>query len=395
MPRPSYGWEVSQAAVRDVFFATMNYWAVFSPDLGKTLVRINPYEGLETADGGFCCDQRVEYDPRTNIFFWLRQTKRKNGANRYRLGVATPEQLVSTNGRGWIFGDLAGANYNDSGAFLDYPDFSVGENYLYLSFSSYSAKAKRSVVFRLPLAQLARVARRETSTVPAMYLETLPNHAYAVTAHATGTRAIIAETQDTSHLALWAWDEAGGVYLVTRGIPAVSADLDSRLPNDANWVGASSKLYWFTITGATRRGDEAWFAWTAGKDARFKQPHVEIAIVSTADLTVLRMSYIWNNGFAFAWPSLATNSVGEIGVAFQWGGGGSSWSNSAVGILTGERYLVRTTNQSNAASGGHYITANRWYGRARCFTVGSYYQKPIEVANHPFFGVFRRRTVQC
>jgi hypothetical protein len=49
---------------------------------------------------------------------------------------------------------------------------------------------------------------------------------------------------------------------------------------------------------------------------------------------------VWNPDFAFAYPSLATNLIGEVGIALGFGGGSSAASptsgfeaSSAVGML--------------------------------------------------------------
>jgi hypothetical protein len=87
------------------------------------------------------------------------------------------------------------------------------------------------------------------------------------------------------------------------------------------------------VLGLTRRkNNEAWFAWTGSNNSNFQNPQVQVLEVNTSNYSVISQWQIWNKDYAFAYPSLATNSNGEVGISLAWGGR-TFYGNNAVGIL--------------------------------------------------------------
>lgn len=54
--------------------------------------------------------------------------------------------------------------------------------------------------------------------------------------------------------------------------------------------------------------------------------------INPSNYSVMSQWQIWNDSYAFTYPSLATNSNGEVGISLGWGGN-SYYGNNAVGIL--------------------------------------------------------------
>src|SRR5215216_5173590 len=71
------------------------------------------------------------------------------------------------------------------------------------------------------------------------------------------------------------------------------------------------------IIGATRSGNQLWFAWTAGTDRNFQQAHVEMVTFDrNNNFRLIQQVQIWNNNYAFAYPALATAAcTGEVGLS--------------------------------------------------------------------------------
>ena len=87
------------------------------------------------------------------------------------------------------------------------------------------------------------------------------------------------------------------------------------------------------VLGVTRRNkNEVWFAWTASQGGGFPRAHVQVVEIDITNYTKISQWQIWNNDYAFAYPSLATNANGEVGISLAWGGN-QNWGNNAVGIL--------------------------------------------------------------
>jgi hypothetical protein len=121
------------------------------------------------------------------------------------------------------------------------------------------------------------------------------------------------------------------------------------------------------VIGATRRfgggffpgpDSEVWFAWTAARGDGFANPHIEVVQIDTSNWHVTNQWQIWNPDFAFAYPSLATNSNQEVGISLGWGGN-KNFANHAVGIL-GD-FVVWYAELSDAAINrwGDYVTVRQ------------------------------------
>jgi hypothetical protein len=111
------------------------------------------------------------------------------------------------------------------------------------------------------------------------------------------------------------------------------------------------------IIGATRSGNQLWFAWSAGTNSNFQQPHVEMVTLDRSNnFKKIQQVQIWNSSYAFAYPALATNScTGEVGLSFESGGNGN-YENHVVGFW-GD-FVAYITTGSNAGTDrfGDYVT---------------------------------------
>jgi hypothetical protein len=111
-------------------------------------------------------------------------------------------------------------------------------------------------------------------------------------------------------------------------------DIISAAPDSGDWISEDHR-----IIGATRVNNQLWFAWTAAAGDggaggfKFAQAHIQIAKFDLAqDYKFIGQSQVWNADFAFAYPSLTTNSNNEVGISLAWGGG-KNFGSHAVGIL--------------------------------------------------------------
>jgi hypothetical protein len=77
-------------------------------------------------------------------------------------------------------------------------------------------------------------------------------------------------------------------------------------------------------------------------------------VINVQGKKLLAQHYIWNPEFAFAWPSLAANVDGQVGVSLAWGGG-AHYAQHGVGLVKGGISIATTTSGKSAGSGGHYV----------------------------------------
>jgi hypothetical protein len=140
------------------------------------------------------------------------------------------------------------------------------------------------------------------------------------------------------------------------------------MPDEDGAVSVPTGGDWLTdhpadrqILGCTETGTQLWAAWYAnrgvhGQQQSFPYPHIGIAIIDVESQQLVAQKYIWNHEHAFAYPALATNWIGHIGLSFFWGGG--KWSPQfGVGMLTGpDTNLYSVTSGDTRGSRGDYTT---------------------------------------
>jgi hypothetical protein len=122
----------------------------------------------------------------------------------------------------------------------------------------------------------------------------------------------------------------------------------STTPDGKDWLAYNFTTAVFPrngIIGATRSGGSIWFAWSAGTDGNFPQPHIEMVQIDDSTFSLLQQVQIWSSGLAYAYPDLATNAcTGEIGLSVETGGNGN-YENHAVGFW-GDFITYQTTNSN-------------------------------------------------
>ena len=121
--------EPSGASGGGVVFVTANKFAAYSTNGGLTFTQLNPTTVFPNDAVGFCCDQIVQYVPSIDRFIWLLQ------GNGYRLAEASPADIINSGGTAWTYWNLTPNVFGTCGSF-DYPDLSVGNNSLYISWDA-------------------------------------------------------------------------------------------------------------------------------------------------------------------------------------------------------------------------------------------------------------------
>jgi hypothetical protein len=256
------------------------------------------------------------------------------GINKVRIASASTQDIVTGAGAtGWTYWDLASATFNLGTTTMDYPDLSVGDNFLYFSADAVS---QGLLVARIPLNEI-----RDSQTI---------NMGYTSPSDGTKTDGSTAYgshiSQNAGDTVFWAGSPKNTqlrVFSMAEGSNQYSSrdiDLDS-WPNGTITLNAPDGVDNFSfgwpgnaITGATRRTNtEVWFAWNTSSNANFKNAHVEVVEINTSNFTKIAQWQIWNDAYAFVDPYLATNANSEVGIALAWGGANTNYISHAVGIL--------------------------------------------------------------
>ncbi len=158
------------------------------------------------------------------------------------------------------------------------------------------------------------------------------------------------------------------------------------------------------MIGATRRGNEVWFAWTAsngtGASGGFNFPNANIQVAKidpSNNYKRIDQFAIWNNDYAFAYPALATNGQNEVGIALGWGGKNDN-ANCAVGILGDFVVWYPETSTASTARWGDYVTARQASPQTNLFAGFGYAilkdaTTTAGVKFDPFYILFGRNSI--
>lgn len=384
-------WETSGSAADRAVFLTGNWGAWASVDGGNTFLWRDPYAFMKGTGERFCCDQVVQYDPRTKLFIWLLQTEARSdsGPNTIRIAVATWKQFVTSKGQTWAYWDFTPADFGLRNVWMDYSDLAIGRRDLVWSVNQIGSGG--STITRIPLDDLAK-----EGTIPyEWYFDKGAMHP----AQATGSRTWFARENNDSQLRVYVWKEGSATVSgkdVDLGTTIAQSNWVTPLPDKSEGIADTSKLGSDIHTGALT-GNEVWFGWSGGRDVRgkpaWKQPHTEIAVIDVGTRTLNRMDYIYSPDHVWVWPYFAVNDLGEVGLSIVWGGN-DVYTQYVNGILTGLRWFADVTSGVNA-SGGHYITARPRYPVGRCFAGFGFGQSTLHKVNDADYTVFGREGDSC
>jgi hypothetical protein len=347
--------EPSGASGGGVVFVTSNWFAAYSTDGGLTFTQLNPTTVFPNDAVGFCCDQIVQYVPSIDRFIWFLQ------GNGYRLASASPADIINSGGTAWTYWNLTPGIFGAiNGTGFDYPDLSVGNGFLYMSWDAgFPCPAGCNWGFQVARISLAGIQAAGTVTIE---FTDPANGRMAWGSHIvqdTGDEIFWAGHNNNSQMRIFSLQESSGTYFWRdRGISSWANNaLSSITPDGQNWLAGSGGFPGNAIIGGTRSGGQVWFAWSAGTDNFFQQPHVEMVTIDrNNNFNVAQQVQIWNNSYAFAYPALATNAcTGEVGLSLEYGGNGN-YENHVVG-LWGD-FLVYITPASNVGTTrfGDYVT---------------------------------------
>lgn len=314
-------------------------------------------------DRGLCCDQILQYVPQIDRFIWLMQfcgtntSSCLNGINKVRIASASPQDIINSNGTSWTYWDLFSSTFNLGTTTMDYPDLSVGDNFLYFSAD---AVGTGLFVVRIPLNEI-----RDSLTINMNY--TNPSDGgVAYGGHIsqnTGNEVFWAGHNNNSQMRVFSMTEGSGQYFwrdininswPNGTISSIAAD------GTTDWLQFLGQTFpGNAVLGVTRRNNnEVWVAWTASQGGGFPRAHIQVVEINISNFTVISQWQIWNNDYAFAYPSLCTNANGEVGISLAWGGN-QNWGNNAVGILGDFIVWYPELSDTAITRWGDYVSVRR------------------------------------
>lgn len=339
-----------------IAFVSANWIVGYSTDGGSTWKSLDPSTVFPADIVGFCCDQVIQYVPSIDRFIWLLQ------GNGNRIASASPADLMSSGATAWTYWNLNPEVFGQpTGTGFDYPDVSIGNNALYISYDVGWPNCPKGCTSGHQVLRISLSGIQAGGSVEVDY--TNPGDAASAWgAHLTqdtGDEIFWAGHNDNTHLRVFSLAEGSNTYY-WRDIEHSSwstSGISSNTPDSTDWMNKLSGFPGTAVLGSTRVGNTLWFSWSAGTDSNFKQPHVEILTLDRGnDFAKLSEMQIWNPDYAFGYPAMATNVCsGEVGLSLEFGGGGN-YENHVVGFW-GD-YVLYITTGSNAGTTrfGDYVT---------------------------------------
>lgn len=311
--------EVTPAENGQTVMMTANTWMALSEDGGATFTQIDPTTIFPESDGGFCCDQIVNYVPSIDMFVWLLQYwDDAAGKNRIRIAAQTTSQVRSSNGTAWTYWDFLS---DVLGTGLDREDMGFGRTNLWWSTQTSDGR----VVVRIPLKEIAA-----KSTIHFQFTGgTQARHSH-VTQNATN-RVFWVGHLNNSQIRVYDMRDGDGFYSWrTVNINSwPNGENKSKCPDGTNWMDFEGSKH--AIVGNARQGNRIWFSWLAAAGGGFPQPHVQMVKINPATWTLSEQVQVWNPDIAFHDAYLSTNSAGELGMEIAFGGK-DFYASSAVGV---------------------------------------------------------------
>lgn len=315
-------------------------YAAISSDSGRTFSYLDPitvFKGQTPPALQCSSDQVVNYIPQKDTFVWVLHygpaiPPRRPG-NFERLALATTGEVPQ--GRWRVF-DITAEGLGVSRLYLDFPDVTVGRNFVYLTIDLYSgdppSEPAGAALIRIPIDQ---IDKEEIEAERALIFDE-EVQSYRCAQNIDDT-AYFAAHQSDSAMRIFEWSETGPGPV--KKLAAVSTwkgiqkdEPYSSICKDGNdWLHRIDPR----ITGATKRGNELWFAWTVDKDTAGPHPCIQIAVVD-ADTYEAKNFHVKDPQSATAYPALATNAIGDVGITYFIGGGPRNPSH-VVGLLADGR----------------------------------------------------------
>lgn len=312
-----------------------NYYLARSMDDGDTWTLLTLNNDKENID--ICCDNRIIYDNKHDIFIWYAQGEidESTNTNINRIGV-------SKDGISWLMYYFEPSDIRPllSKSSFDFPHLVAGNNYLYLLTAVTSPAYLHGIVFKIPLDELNKcdpstidIDKLAECSITFDYYFSLKKLNFAPIYNANNT--LYWATHITNEkIRIYQWDENSSSYKDVKYNDVSIAPFSVLRKNNTacdpsntdyqtNWcLRTDSRI----LTG-WKNDNLLGFFWNADYKANnvynktFHFPYIEGATfkITSEGLEYVGRPYIYNTGTVFLYPSVAVSSNGEIGLLAYYG----------------------------------------------------------------------------
>jgi hypothetical protein len=357
--------EPSVVNIGNGVFYTANVFAARSLDGGQSFTYVNPAGTFPSVNGGFCCDQVTAYAPAQDMIIWGLQYRNDGFTNTFRIARTIGLSGLSNNQ--WSYSGFTAQSFGlSSGLELDFPSMSVSNSYLYITMNIFNISNGSSagcVVWRISLAQLASGGSINYSYAVYPTLQSLRlTEGAGATMHWTNLTGTTSPLVRVSH-----WADSGtqitfqevAVNSFNYLNPTVAGGVGTAFsPDGTNWAGfADSRIEAGYVSGGVIGA-----MWGARQGGQFPYPYTIHARFNENTGALIYQGAIWNQNFAWLYPTASVNATGNLGGAISYGGGGtvSPYPNGAFWAIDDISNTLPLGASFSGTAGNAGPAANRW-----------------------------------
>lgn len=384
------------AAIRgNRIFYSMNWWAASSATGGASYTSVNPFTGPSPpVDGGFCCDQQVIYDRRTNTLFYLQQYINSATTGTQRINVD-----VGFDGTFDCYFDFTPQSFAfPANNWADFPDLALDNGYLVHSSNVYSTATNAftgAVVARYPLAQMVACG-----AVSYGYFTSPSLGSFRIAQGGTDTIYFAAHMTNAS-LRLYSWqDGSPTVNSFDRTVnawPVATATCPN--PDARDWCGFVDGR----MSGGFAYNGIVGFMWGVAQGGGLTAPNIRVARFDRlSGLALVDQPMVYNPSTAFLYPSAAVNDAGEVGGTFLWGNASTYMSCGAFLADRANSWVMAPLENAFVSAGvigpgsnrsGDYLTTRHNYPRQSSF-AGTCFDFVTTTSSDSRLALFSRSSLQ-
>ncbi len=346
---------------------TGNWYASVSADGGRNFTFVNPATTFPAFSGGFCCDQVAYFEETRGLMFWYLQYSRDgNGNNTIVLAWSTSNAATQNNV--WTYFSLSPqADFGEgNGAWFDFPEVSVSNNYVYFSTDMIGG-SENALVLKMHLDDATDGGGVSLSGYFSDYPFQRPTHG------AGGTMYVGAhKSMSEMRLYTWAEGDASPGSSDDRGVDAwLGGTYSAPSPDGTDYLNFGIP----PLLAAWIADGKIGFMWDSVQGDGFPWPNVRYAVFNEGGLGLADQGQIWNDDYAFAYPSVHPNDAGNIAGTMCLGGGDAppgnpfpypsfmAWISDDYNgdvIAPAEAYVLAQGNAGPASNRwGDYLTSRR------------------------------------
>ena len=338
----------------NTIFNTSNWFAAISNNGGASFTYVDPYHTFPSVNGGFCCDQSVQYAASKDMMVWALQYVKDANSGTLRIATAVGSANVSANF--WTYYDFNPQNLGFAlGNWMDFPNLTLGSTYLYVTsnvFKTSNNAFSGAVVFRIPLAQLAAGGTVNydyftTTTLGSWRCADGATTTMFCGTHLGGNLVRILRWDDGNPTVFWDDNQLSGFTYLTAG--------KATSPDGTNWAGDADSR----ILGSWVAGGVIGLMFSAQQDLTFPYPYTIVARFNQSNRALVSQNVIWNSTLAWLYPAVSVNAAGNLGGIIAYGGG-SLYPNEAAWLSDDVHSAFAPLENYAATAGNRGPTGNRW-----------------------------------